>query len=221
MKLDSLIFDIDGTLWDSSETIAEAFSEASSLFPFGKREFSGERLRAEMGRPLNVIFRHLYPELDELFEKDIEQAEKLLRRINSVSSEMEYEFLRKRGGKLYPGVRETLDSLSRRIPLFIVSNCEKGYIEIMLEATGMEPYFREWLCYGDNNAEKDKNIRFIADKNGLKTPAYVGDIDKDAVSSEKAGVPFIWASYGFGSVSQEMYRERIDDFRELEGIIKG
>lgn len=227
MIYDSLIFDIDGTLWDATETVAAAFSAVSQEFGFGHREFTADRIRQEVGRPLDVIFRHLYPELDEMLESaDVlssqtagsETPSQLLARINEVSTKAEYEYLAERGGRLYDGVKETLEVLSAKMPLYIVSNCEQGYIELMTKVSGIDKYFQDWLCFGDTKAEKDVTMRILMEKHGLKNTAYIGDIDKDALSSRRAGVPFIWASYGFGEVAADMYDFRIGSFAELKNI---
>lgn len=220
MRFDSLIFDIDGTLWDATSAVAASFSEASAELPFGKKLFTREQIKKELGLPLNVIFMHLYPELQSLMHTDPQHAEELLARLNRISTEAEYAYLEAHGADMYPGVPETLKFLADRLPLFIVSNCEKGYIELMTRVCGIDRYFTDHLSYGDTESEKDINIRMLAERYKLKAPAYIGDIEKDALSSRRAGVQFIWAAYGFGSVGQELYCEKIDDFRELKNIIK-
>ena len=220
MRFDSLIFDIDGTLWDATKAVAASFSEASARLPFGQKTFTEDRIKKELGLPLNVIFMHLYPELESMMSTNRKQAEELLARLNRLSTEAEYAYLEQNGADIYPGVPETLKALSEKLPLFIVSNCEKGYIELMTRVCGIEDYFTDHLSYGDTESEKDVNIRLLADKYKLKAPAYIGDIEKDALSSKRAGVPFIWASYGFGDVAKELYCEKINDFRELKDIIE-
>lgn len=219
MRFDSLIFDIDGTLWDSTYAVAASFSEASAEFPYGKKTFTREKIMGEQGLPLKTIFADLYPEIDELIKEDPKAAEEMMDAINTVSTRYEYDYLREHGGRVFDGVKETLEYLSSKLPLFIVSNCEKGYIEIMTETSGIQQYFKDWFCYGDTNAEKDVTIGRIVEKHGLKAPVYIGDIRNDALSSKKAGVPFIWAAYGFGNVTEDLYCEKIDDFRELKELI--
>lgn len=221
MRLDSLIFDIDGTLWDATEGVATAFSKASTEFEFGEKHFTKELIAGEVGQPLKTIFTNLYPELKPIMDSDPARAEEIMNRINTVSSKYEYDYLREHGGRLYTGVRETLEALSHRMPLFIVSNCEKGYIELMTDVSGIREYITDWLCFGDTLSEKDTNMRLLMDKHGLKQTAYIGDIRNDALSSKRAGVPFIWAAYGFGNVPEELYSEKIDDIRELTKIIEG
>ncbi len=220
MKFDSLIFDIDGTLWDSSGALAEAYSAASAEFPFGQKHFTKEQVMGELGLPLKTIFRHLYPEVESIEQDDPAAADAMLDRLNEVSTEYEYRLLREKGAEVFPGVAQTLKELSEILPLFIVSNCEQGYIEIMTEASGIAQYITDGLCYGDTLKDKDITMKMLIERHGLKAPAYIGDIEKDAVSSAKAGVPFIWAEYGFGHVNPDQYYDKINDIRELKNLIK-
>ncbi len=221
MRFDSLIFDIDGTLWDATAGVAASFSEASKEFEFGEKHFTREMICSEVGQPLKTIFTDLYPELGPIIDTDPDRADKIMQRINTVSTRYEYAYLKEHGGSMFPGTYETLSQLSSRIPLFIVSNCEKGYIELMTESCGIQHFFKDWLCFGDTGQEKDVSMRILCEKYGLSSTAYIGDIKNDALSSRKAGIPFIWAAYGFGEVPQELYCEKINDIRELTKLIIG
>ena len=241
-KYDSVIFDVDGTLWDATETMAKAYSAASGEMSrkykaqgilLEPKSFTGAQIRRELGQPTIEIFHHLYPELEDLFaaaygtaagertaQSDAE-AEKAREDILEVSIVYEYDYLRRYGAKLYERLTETLLELRREYPLYIVSNCEKGYIELFTGFSQTEELFTDWLCYGDTLEEKDRTIRIVMDKHGLKNPVYVGDILKDALSSRRAGVGFIWASYGFGEVPPELYDGLIRSFSELPVLLSG
>ncbi|MBO6201113.1 MAG: hypothetical protein J6N74_05795, partial [Chryseobacterium sp.] len=60
---------------------------------------------------------------------------------------------------------------------------------------------------------KDENIRLIVERNNLQNPVYLGDTIWDKDSSEKAGVDFIYAAYGFGKI--ENAENRIENFSDL------
>ena len=100
---------------------------------------------------------------------------------------------------------ETLKTLSEKYPLYIVSNCQKGYIEVFLQSSGLGKYFRGHLCFGDTGLEKHDTIRKLMDTYHLKDTVYVGDTMGDFLSCQKAGVPFVFASYGFGNVPEPNY----------------
>ena len=82
----------------------------------------------------------------------------------------------------------------------IVSNSQSGYIEAMLKNTGLGEYFVDHLCFGDTLKQKGENIRLIMERGGVKEAVYVGDTQGDANACDMAGVPMIYASYGFGNV---------------------
>ena len=95
---------------------------------------------------------------------------------------------------------ETIRKLAEKYPLFIVSNCQCGYIEVMIESSGIGPFIRDHLCFGETGTPKSETIRALMDRNDLKDVVYVGDTQGDADACRDAGVPFVFAEYGFGDV---------------------
>ena len=191
MKTDGIILDIDGTLWNSTPIVAEAWNEIIEKrddIPF---RFTAKQLTQLFGRPLPVIADMVFPFLEEKERYDLMNE----------CCEREHELLRASTQNiLYPGVAETMKALCKKIPLFIVSNCQAGYIEVFLKATGFGHYFKGHQCPGDTGLAKAANIRKIAETYDLQSPVYVGDTMGDFQACEKARVPFIFASYGFGHV---------------------
>ncbi|MFI5156725.1 MAG: HAD family hydrolase, partial [Chitinophagales bacterium] len=121
--------------------------------------------------------------------------------------------MRETMGKLYPDVKRSLEILSEKYPLFIVSNCQKGYIENFLEQHGLRSYFPDFECFGNTGNPKRENIREIISRNQLSHPIYVGDTPGDYEASRWNQIPFIYASYGFGASSPADHR--IDQFTDL------
>ena len=118
--------------------------------------------------------------------------------------EYENEYLAVHGGELYPKLEQVLVILSEQYPLYIVSNCENGYIEGFLEYYGFGKYFKDFECHGNTLLSKGQNIRLVAERNGLTDVVYIGDIQSDYDASKEAGVGFIHASYGFGTVDAKV-----------------
>ncbi len=193
--MDSIIFDLDGTLWDSTPLIAQAWNTYLWEEFHLETNITSETLKSLFGQPLPDIARQLFPHCSE---------EEQLRRISGCC-EAEHRALTKKAAPLYPQLRETLDELSPRLPLFIVSNCQSGYIELFLHTTGLSSYFSGHLCYGDTEQSKAQNISSIIQKYHLLSPVYVGDTLGDYQSCQKAGIPFVFASYGFGEVPNPDY----------------
>lgn len=202
---DSIIFDLDGTLWDSTPEVAIAFNHVlKRQYPEVKEVVTAEILRKLFGRPLEEIAVMLFQSVSEEYAK----------KIIVDCCEYENEYLAQHGARLYEGLEDTLKELSKKYKLFIVSNCQAGYIETFLKANPrLEQYFIDFECPGNTGKLKAENIRLVIERNQLANPIYVGDTIGDANSSKKAGVPFIYARYGFGTV--EEYDMVIDSFGEL------
>ena len=113
-------------------------------------------------------------------------------------------------GTVYPGARECFLKLREMgFSLYIVSNCQKGYIEDFLHTSGTEDLIDDHICFGDTLKPKSESIRLCVERNSLDWAVYVGDTqgDLDAVIGAQlpcsdAKVPFIFARYGFGSIDE-------------------
>ena len=190
--MDSIIFDVDGTLWDSTEIVARSWSDYLQTAEHMDRTLTAKLLSSMFGQPLPDIARQLFPDVPE---------EEQLRLIDGCC-QAEHRALLKECAPLYEDLEKALALLSAKYSLYIVSNCQSGYIEVFLEATGFGKYFKGHLCNGDNNLDKGSNIALIAQNYSMESPVYVGDTMGDFLSCRKAGVPFVFASYGFGKVPE-------------------
>lgn len=201
-KRDSILFDLDGTLWDAVKNITYIWNEGVKGRPEAET-LTEEKVRAIMGLTTKEIGQTLFPRATEK-----EQEELMI-----LCGEAEQRLLPHIGGILYPRLEETLKELKRSVPLFIVSNCDQGYIEAFLSYHQLTDYFTDHLCYGDTGRAKAENIRTIVKKHRLRAPVYVGDTEKDYLSAREAGVEFIHAAYGFGRISHTV--TAIREIREL------
>ncbi len=190
MNYDGILFDLDGTLWDSSFAVAKSWQEALKGQPDVPFLPTEEQLKGVMGLSSEALMAKLFPSLSK------ERGQELFERC----CEVEIRYLREHGGVLYEGLREVLTELSKSHFLGIISNCNDGYIESFLDAHEMRPFFTDWECIGRSGLPKWENIRLVAERSRLEAPVYVGDTPWDAEAAGKAGVPFIHAGYGFGEV---------------------
>lgn len=206
IKIDSIILDVDGTLWDSVEVCARAWNKVISENSDLPANITGEKLKKLFGKPMDIIFNTLFPG----------QPSQEVERLSSLCVTIENEMLKEDPGIPYPEVVTTLKELKKKVPLFIVSNCQSGYIEACMEALQIEDLITGTACYGDNKVSKGQNILSVIEKYQLKFPVYVGDTQGDADASKEANIPFIHAAYGFGSSNHAAFRiHKISDLLEL------
>ena len=206
-----IIFDMDGTLWDSAENVANSWNEAIRAYQ-AKNEIVRKTLTTQdisgvMGKTMDVIADLLFPELEKT-----ERMELL-----ASCCEVENEYLRQHGGILYPELEETLQALKKICPLYIVSNCQAGYIEAFLKVTDLEEYVTDFENPGRTGKPKADNIRLVIERNNLDKAFYVGDTQGDYDATMAAGIPFIFAAYGFGNIDGD--EEEIQGLNELPDLI--
>lgn len=206
MKLGNIILDVDGTLWDTTDIVADSWTRAIRDCGIDHVEVTGEDLKKLFGKTMDVIAQAIL--LDCTKEKQKEVME--------VCCRYEHEDLVKNPCEvLYPEVRETIMELSGTKNVFIVSNCQSGYIELFLEKTGLSEYVKDLECYGNTGRQKDENIRILMERNHVKDAVYVGDTMGDYKAAKKAGIPFVFAEYGFGEVPADVKIQKFAQLKEL------
>ena len=196
--------DIDGTLWNTTGVVAKAWNKAIADCGFDADEVNASGLQKEFGKPMNVIADDLWPALSQ-GQKDLLMKQCCVR---------EQEALKENHEDIsYPAVRDTIKALAQKFRLYIVSNCQSGYIELTMEKNKIADYIKDHECYGDTGIGKADNLRLLVRRNGIKAPVYVGDTQGDADACREAGVKFVWAGYGFGSVQE--FAAKVDRFDQL------
>ena len=199
----AVLFDLDGTLWDSAKQVGESWNIALKEFADLDFKFTTKMIRQSMGRVLEEIALMWFPELPE--EKRIQ----IIRR----ATDVELEYLKTHPGKLFPKTEKTLKELSKNYDLFVVSNCQVGYIEGFFEGTGLKKYFVDYECAGNTGKPKADNIKLVMQRNNLTRCLYVGDTQKDCDASDLAGIPFVHAAYGFGEINKPV--PKVEAFEDL------
>ena len=204
MKIDSLIFDIDGTLWDSRALVAEGYNIQLKKEGLDHLCVTAEDLKPLFGKVMTEIADVILASIDPKDRYDLMER----------CMETENNYLFENECKIgYPGVMETVAQLSKQYRLFIVSNSQCGYPELCMDKLGLTPYIEGHMCFGDTGTSKGKTIRTLMEKYNVQNCAYIGDTQGDYEATVEADVPFIWATYGFGT--PDGYAAKIDKFEEL------
>jgi len=200
---DALIFDLDGTLWDTNATCANAWNRVLARLGIAYRPITAADVRSVAGRAHVDAVRAVFSGL----------AEDDVQRISLLTQTEDNLAISRYGADIYPGVRELIPRLGTLLPLMIVSNCQRGYIELFLSTSGLGEHFVDFECWGNTGSHKAANLRALIARNDLRSPWLVGDTEGDHEAASENGVPFVHAGYGFGVVSG--CDARIESFAEL------
>ena len=203
----AIIFDLDGTLWDATEQMLPAWNRVLKRYT-SRQPMTLEEVRSYMGKTVEEIAAAALPTVPE---------EQRVAIFNQCCIE-ELPWLTEHPGNIYPQVPQVLRYLAQNHPLYIVSNCQDGYIQTFLQVSGLGDCFVDFTCSGMTGLGKGSNIRLLMEKHQITRAVYVGDTQGDYNACQKAQVPFIHASYGMGTVEHPV--PCINCFAELPAALE-
>ena len=204
MNYESLIFDIDGTLWDSRALVAEGYNIQLKKEGLEHLFVDAETLRPLFGKVMTAIADSIFASID------LPERYELMERCMDTENKYLFENECKIG---YPKVRETLEELSKKYRLFIVSNSQCGYPELCIEKLGLGDFIEGHMCFGDTGTSKGQTILTLIRKHNIGSCIYIGDTQGDLEACREAGIPFIFCGYGLGTA--ESWDARIESIEEL------
>ena len=200
----AVIFDMDGTLWDSVDEIVESWNKTCP-----EMHIRREQLIGLMGKTMDCFARELLPEYE------MDQAMEIIQ----ACERDENEYLSHVGATLYGDVRKVFECLrGMGYEIGIVSNCQAGYIEVFLEYYHLGDLVADIECYGNTQQQKDVNLKALIERNHYETYYYLGDTQGDYNACQKAGVPFLFAAYGFGRVDAKV--PQVESLEQLPEVMK-
>lgn len=207
MDRPAILLDIDGTLWDTTGVVAGGWNKAIQKEGLDLPEVTADRLKKEFGKTMDAIADSMWPGLDAETKADL---------LKKCCHHEHIAVEENTANITYPGVVETIREMKDRVNFFIVSNCQDGYIELTMKKNGITDCIKDFECFGHTGLGKPENIRLLMERNGISKAYYVGDTQGDYEACQKAGVDFIWASYGFGK--PDAYFSKIDRFSDLKTL---
>lgn len=204
MHFDSLIFDMDGTLWDNVSSYVRAWNIGFEKIGHARRVVYDD-LIGLMGKEIALMLDALAPDCSD------EQQNELMYAVYNAYDELVIN------GSIQPiiflGVLEGLEKLSKKYKLLLLSNCEEGGLVKFMKHTGTTHLFTDYAEHGQNFMPKSHNLKLLIERNNLQSTIYIGDTDGDSHETRKAGIPFGFVTYGFGKTSD--YDVKFDSFKEL------
>lgn len=189
MKYDSVIFDLDGTLLNTLEDLADSMNYALSAHNMKVRTL--DEIRAFVGNGMLNLAKKAVPEgTDE-------------KTVNAVLATFKAHYADHSQDKTkpYDGIIPLLTSLKERgIPTAVVSN--KGDYAVQLL---MPKYFGDLIDVAIGELEgvarkpEPDTVHLAMKRMGVKNPVYVGDSEVDVLTAKNAGIDGIFVTWGFRS----------------------
>lgn len=210
MTFESIIFDVDGTLWDSRALLAEAYNAQLAAEGITGLHVTPEILKPLFGKPMNELADGLFgaivpaPDRYALMDRCIVRMDKHME--DHAGPHMGY-----------PALRSTLEQLKKSHRLFIVSNGQKGYPQMAATKLGLADLMDGYLSWGDTGKSKGQTILQLMQTHNIQSAVYIGDTQGDLEACREADIPFIFTSFGFGQ--PESYYAKLDRFSDLLEVL--
>ncbi len=207
----TILFDFDGTVFDTGEGIMKSVQYAAESFGFSEPDYRA--LRSFVGPPLRESFMRRYG-------------------VDTVTAEAMTAKYRERYSKegltecsVYPGVPELVQKLraSGRKAVVATGKPTKFTVDI-LEQHGLSSLFDDVLGseFDGTRSQKWEVIAELLDRFGGRDAVMVGDRDNDVLGAKKCGIPCVGVSWGYAEPGELLSAGAIylaQTAEELENIL--
>lgn len=187
MSIKTIIFDLDGTLIDSSLDITNALNYA--MEPYSLKRLAWEDTVKLVGEGISRLIEKIAGDLGETGKADVAQ------RFIAYYTEHVADYTR-----AYPGVRETLEGLVRYRKA-VISNKRESLSKLVLQKLGLLRYFSLVIGSDTTTARKPSPIPVLKALAELEAEpgeaVMVGDSDFDVDAGRAAGVTTVAVTYGY------------------------
>lgn len=201
MKYKLIIFDLDGTLFDSSLGAIKSIDytiEKLNLTPL-----TDEVKRTFIGPPIYNSLQKTYNMTDE----EAKNATEIFRDV--YKNKFLFEAI------VYDGIEELLQTLQKDYKLAVASYKRDDYCKMLLEHFGLSKYFHFIMgADAENKLKKSDIVQACMDNFNITSPkeaVLIGDTEHDALGAEALNMDFIGVTYGFGF-------KNLDDINKYKNI---
>ncbi|RPJ86171.1 MAG: HAD family hydrolase [Acidobacteria bacterium] len=207
MSVKVIVFDLDGTLFDTRADIVKAVNRARASFGLEPLDF--DRVVAMVGNGVKVLAERVFrdsPIVPEIGHSRI----------------MEFYAPDDSTAPLYPGVAETLPKFSAQ--LTIVSNKPTELVHALLQKNGLDKRFA-YVAGGDTFPQLKPDpaaLHFIMERFQVsaKELLVVGDHTPDIEMARAAGAFSVYCNYGFFGKDLVGAEFTVDSFPELLDVVR-
>lgn len=206
-----VIFDLDGTMVDSTDYLTEALHLAVEDMPHVE-EPSPEVIQSAFGLTGGDFWAKVVPEASP-------QDVTLIRSRRRTFLDQ----LVKGNDLLFPGVRETLAALKEQgHTISTASNCGTHYLDMILDTQDIRHFFSHPICLGTINGEKKADILTAHFERFPKEDVYmVGDRSSDIEAAREHDVTAVACTYGFGNEDEWKQADfQINSIEEILSLVK-
>lgn len=186
MKYQAIIYDIDGTLLDTSEGVVDTYKHIIRVL--GLKQMND----AELVRLNGPVSQAVFSEYFHLQGEHIQHATDLYRKYY-----LEHNVYR---AKLYDGIKELLETVrDGGVSQVVATNKRQDIAEAVCDYFGISPYLRP-IIGQDNVPTRTKTdiINECLQKLDTRCAVMVGDTESDKQAAKEAGIDFIGVNYGYG-----------------------
>ncbi len=189
-KYKLVIFDVDGTLLDTTEGLLESVNFI--IEKFSLKTLTHEQLLTFIGPPIHNSLKRYY---DNLTSEEIQ----------NMADEFRAYYKERALYKAapYPYIYELLDAIKNNgIEIAVATYKRQDYAVDILKHFGFDQYTD--ILYGSdsNNKMTKRDIMLkcveTAGIHSMNEVVMVGDSDNDAIGAQNLGMDFIGVTYGFG-----------------------
>lgn len=197
--MNRIIFDLDGTLWETSEAYIYSYRKTCKELNISKEEAGEEKsVLSFLGVKLEDVLKTILPSV-----KDRQRLGQML--LGNV-----IEYLIKNPETYSKDIFSLFSNLSKKFKVYIMSNCPRPLLDAFYKITDVRQFITD-----DNTIEQsDKThaIRRFTDDYS-KRAIFVGDAQTDYESIENHDVVrFVYASYGYKDCPRyDYYLKNLDD----------